>query len=76
MAFSYEVSQMQQQAEGVSLHTLIEFFQRNLLFTRYGFYPGFTSILWAVIFSDPRCVSDLWLISVLVKLASMGISDP
>jgi hypothetical protein len=55
---------------------MIDFFQKNLLFSRYGFYAGFTDLLWATIVSDPRSVSDIWSISVLVKLASMGISDP
>lgn len=59
----------------LSLHTLIDFFQRNLLFTRYGFYKGFADLLWAAIFSDSRSQSDIWLVSVLVKLASIGISD-
>ena len=59
----------------VSLHTLIDFLQRNLLFTRYGFYKGFSDLLWAAIFSDSRSQSDTWLLSVLVKLASIGVSD-
>jgi hypothetical protein len=66
---------MQASGDGVSVHALIDFLQRNLLFTRYGFYPGFTDLLWAAILSDPRSVSDIWLISVLVKLASIGVSD-
>jgi hypothetical protein len=40
--FSHEIAQMAASGEGLTLHSLIEFFQRNLLFTRYGFYPGFT----------------------------------
>ena len=60
----------------LTLHQLIDFCQRNLLFTRFGFYPGFSHLLWASIFSDPRSQSDIWLISVLVKLASIGVSDP
>jgi hypothetical protein len=63
-------------APGLTLHAMIEFFQRNLLFTRYGFYHGFSDLLWAAIISDPRSVSDIWLISVLVKLGSIGVSDP
>ena len=59
----------------VSLHTLIDFLQRNLLFTRYGFYKGFSNLLWAAIFSDSRSLSVIWLLFVLVKLASIGISD-
>ena len=47
----------------------------NQMFTRHGFYPGFADLLWAVIISDNRSTSDLWLLSVFVKLASMGITD-
>ena len=41
-AFSHQIAQMSTNGEGFTLHSLIEFFQMNLLFTRYGFYPGFT----------------------------------
>ena len=83
-AFSHEIasmiaSQQYQSSETasspVSLHMLIDFLQHNLLFTRYGFYKGFSNLLWAAIFSDSRSQSDIWLLSVLVKLASIGISD-
>lgn len=84
-AFSHEIASMiasqqyQQSSETssspVSLHMLIDFLQHNLLFTRYGFYKGFSNLLWAAIFSDSRSLSDIWVLSVLVKLASIGISD-
>ena len=84
IAFSHEIASMiasEQYASSetttspLSLHMLIDFLQHNLLFTRYGFYKGFSNLLWAAIFSDSRSQSDNWLLSVLVKLSSLGISD-
>jgi hypothetical protein len=72
----YEHANLNGRHSNFGLHNLIEFFSRNILFSRYGFYPGFTDLLWASIFSDPRSQSDVWLISVLVKFASLGVSDP
>lgn len=49
------------------------------MFCRYGFFPGFSDLLFATLFADHRCqgdTSDIWLLSVFVKLASFGISDP
>jgi len=57
------------------LHTLIDFFVRNLNFAQYGFYKGFGELLYNMIVSDRRAVSDTWLVSVLLKIASLGVTD-
>ena len=54
----------------------IEFQQRNLYFARYGFFSGFGSLLHDFITTDARVQSEAWLISVLLKLASLGVADP
>jgi len=62
--------------EPFSVHLLIEFFGRNLYFVQFGFYQGFGELLFNTIVCDPRANSDVWIVSVLLKLKSFGISDP
>jgi hypothetical protein len=54
---------------------MIDFFIRNLNFTQQGFYKGFGELLYNMIVSDRRAVSDTWLVSVLLKIASLGVTD-
>lgn len=58
------------------MHLLIDFFGRNLHFVQQGFYPGFADLLFDTILSDPRSVSEVWLVSVLLKIVSLGVTDP
>jgi len=44
-------------------------------FTLFGFYPGFSDLLYNLIVSDSRSNSEVWLVSVLLKLLGMGVSD-
>ena len=78
-ALGYELSDIMAGMDGEkqpSIHVIIEFLQRNLYFARYGFFSGFGSLLHDFITTDARAQSEAWLISVLLKLASLGVSDP
>lgn len=67
--------QQSQQQNGFSVHHLIEFFGKNLQFTQSGFYPGFSQLVFDSVISDARSASDTWLVSVLLKITSLGVSD-
>ena len=82
-AFAYDISDQlpNNEAGGMnanpfSLHLLIDFFGKNLQFVQYGFYRGFGDLLFDTIISDQRAISEMWIVSVLLKIASLGISDP
>ena len=66
-AFSFELSE-NNQFDGFSLHFLIDFLIRNHNFTVHGFYPGFGELLYNTIISDSRSHSEMWLVSVLLKI--------
>jgi hypothetical protein len=55
---------------------LIEFIQRNSYFAQNGFYKGFGDLLFNAVLSDPRASSDIWLVSVLLKISTLGVTDP
>ncbi len=65
--FSFELAE-NSQYEGFSLHMLIDFLIRNHNFAVYGFYPGFGDLLYNTIISDNRSNSEMWLVSVLLKI--------
>ena len=77
-AFAYEISDSlpNDNVNPFSLHLLIDFFGKNLQFAQFGFYQGFGELLFNTIISDTRAVSEMWVVSVLLKIASLGISDP
>ena len=55
---------------------IIDFFVKNLNFANHGFYKGFGEMLFNMVVSEKRAVSDQWLVSVLIKIASLGVTDP
>ena len=80
-AFAYDISDSlpannENGGNPFSLHLLIDFFGKNLQFVQYGFYKGFGDLLFNTIISDQRAISEMWIVSVLLKIASIGISDP
>lgn len=74
-AFAHEIGELVGESGTLSLHVLIEFFMRNHNFTAHGFYPGFADLLYNTILSDPRAFSDVWFVSVLLKIVSLGVTD-
>lgn len=83
-AFSFELGDISgsssdsgsSQAPHFSLHLLIDFFSRNQHFAQHGFYRGFGDLLYNTIISEPRASSEVWMVSVLLKIASLGVTDP
>lgn len=60
---------------GLNLHKLIDFIVRNLHFSSHGFYPGFGDLLFNAIASDPKVNHQLWLVSLLLRNATLAIID-
>lgn len=88
-AFAYEIGQMAQEAaakgeskegggpaHGFNLHLLIDFLAKNPHFVQHGFFQQFGDLLYNLIVSDSRAHSETWLVSVLLKLSTLGVSDP
>jgi hypothetical protein len=42
---------------------------------QFGLPKGFSDLLVTSIYSDKRSISDFWISSVLLKIASLGITD-
>ena len=62
--------------EAFNLSMIIDFFVKNLNFANHGFYKGFGELLFNMVVSERKAASDQWLVSVLIKLASLGVTDP
>lgn len=61
--------------EQMDSNRLMRLLSLNAYFARYGFYQGFTDILFAALLSDDRAKSDLWLLSTLNKIISLDCTD-
>lgn len=54
---------------------VIKFLSEHPNFAKYGFYKGFSSLVYSSIMSDSRYTADVWLLSVFQKLLSFEIQD-
>lgn len=61
--------------EQFNVGLIIKFLTENEPFAKYGFFRGFSNLIYTAVMSDSRSTSDIWLLSVFQKLLSFEIQD-
>lgn len=59
--------------EQFNVGLIIKFLTENEPFAKYGFFRGFSNLIYTAVMSDSRSTSDIWLLSVFQKLLSFEI---